>query len=92
MWCRGIDRPLFADLFDVTTNVLYEAKASPTRESVRMALGQLLDYSRHISPTPALAVLLPEPPADDLVDLLNDHGVACVVEISEGRFVTANAV
>jgi hypothetical protein len=93
MWCRGIDRPLFADLFDATSNVLYEAKASAARDSVRMALGQLLGYSRHISPTPALAVLLPEAPADDLVDLLNDHGVACVVEISKGRFVrTANAV
>ncbi|MBA4021701.1 MAG: hypothetical protein C0482_05010 [Gordonia sp.] len=92
LWCRGIERPLFADLFDATDNVLYEAKASASREAVRMALGQLLDYSRHISPSPRLAVLLPESPADDLVNLLSDYGVACVVEISDGRFVkTVNA-
>ncbi|MFB7905218.1 restriction endonuclease [Kitasatospora sp. NPDC056076] len=62
-------KPLLTDLYDVTTGKLIEAKGTVTREAVRMALGQLLDYSRHIEPTPSLAILVPSEPRPDLLDL-----------------------
>jgi hypothetical protein len=68
---RGIliDTPetrLRADLYDPWTNCLIEAKATPTRENLRYAIGQLFDYQRYLDARPALAVLLPEMPGDDL--------------------------
>ncbi|MFZ2178237.1 MAG: hypothetical protein WAW17_30280 [Rhodococcus sp. (in: high G+C Gram-positive bacteria)] len=55
---------LYTDIFDATDNILYEAKGVATREAVRMALGQLLDYRRYIQTAPALAVLLPHEPTN----------------------------
>lgn len=85
----GEFRDLFTDLFDRTANVLYEAKGVATREAVRMAIGQLLDYSRHIPTTPDLAVLLPTSPTADLCDLLSRHNIRCVYEDSAGVFTVA---
>ncbi|MGK5630874.1 restriction endonuclease [Streptomyces sp. URMC 123] len=62
-------KPLFTDLFNVTDNVLVEAKGTVTREAIRMAIGQLLDYRRHLSPEPDLAILVPSCPRPDLLDL-----------------------
>jgi hypothetical protein len=76
---------LYSDLADVTDNVLYEAKGSAERMSVRLALGQVLDYGRFIDGS-RLAVLLPDPPAADLVELLEKHDVGCVVESGNGQF------
>ncbi|HTY30040.1 hypothetical protein [Mycobacterium sp.] len=39
---------LYSDLADVTENILYEAKGSVDRVSVRLALGQVLDYGRFV--------------------------------------------
>jgi hypothetical protein len=75
----------FTDTADVTTEVLYEAKGTAERMSVRLALGQVLDYGRYVKDS-ALAVLLPEPPAADLVELLENHNVGCVVEGDPGEF------
>jgi hypothetical protein len=72
--------PLYSDLADATANVLYEAKGSAARMSVRLAIGELLDYGRRV-PGALMAVLLPEAPSDDLIDLLQDHNIGCVVEI-----------
>lgn len=69
---------LYSDLADVTENILYEAKGSADRMSVRLALGQVLDYGRYVDGA-QLAVLLPEAPAADLVELLESHNVGCVV-------------
>ncbi|GAA1286467.1 hypothetical protein GCM10009609_60390 [Pseudonocardia aurantiaca] len=85
----GEPRDLYTDIFDHTENRLYEAKASATRDAIRMALGQLLDYSRHIPGNPDLAVLLPAMPTDDLQILLHRHRVKCVYEASNGTFITA---
>jgi len=82
-------RDLFTDLVDATANVLYEAKGVATREAVRMAIGQLLDYSRHMPTTPDLAVLLPALPTADLLDLLSRHNIRCVYEDSTGVFTAA---
>jgi hypothetical protein len=59
-----------ADLFDSTDRVLYEAKAAPERQKIRMAIGQLLDYARFIVPEPRLRVLVPTEPNHDLRRLL----------------------
>ena len=64
-----------ADLFDITTRVLYEAKASPDRQKIRMAIGQLLDYKRLLEPQPQLRVLVPGPPKPDLCRLLAGVGI-----------------
>jgi 5-methylcytosine-specific restriction protein A len=81
-------RPLFSDLFDTTADELYEAKGTATRNAVRLAIGQLFDYQRHLpSRTASLTVLLPERPADDLIDLLHACKIACVYENGRGIFV-----
>ncbi|TXH14582.1 MAG: HU family DNA-binding protein [Gammaproteobacteria bacterium] len=77
--------PIYSDLADTTDNVVYEAKGSADRMSVRLALGQVLDYGRFIEGS-RLAVLLPERPADDLVDLLEQCGVGCVIETAPATF------
>ena len=74
----GSLQPMLTDPYDETSNTLYEAKASATRSHVRMAVGQLLDYRRHIDrPGLRLAVLLPSRPTDDLLNLMQSIGAAC---------------
>ena len=53
---------------------------------MRLALGQLLDYGRYVDSS-RLAVLLLEPPAADMVELLETYGVGCVVETTPNDFV-----
>jgi hypothetical protein len=60
---------LYTDLFDNTTNELIEAKGTITRQAIRMAIGQLLDYRRFAPATPRMAVLLPSAPRPDLIEL-----------------------
>jgi hypothetical protein len=76
---------LYTDTADVTAGVLYEAKGTAERVSVRLALGQVLDYGRYVEGA-ELAVLLPSAPAADLVELLRSHGIGCVVEGQPGQF------
>ncbi|MDV6281491.1 hypothetical protein [Rhodococcus jostii] len=78
--------PLFVDIHDATTNHLYEAKASASREAVRMALGQLLDYRRGFDERPDISVLLPERPTEDLLKLLAENSVGCTYETASGAF------
>lgn len=68
-------RNLRADLFVANPRVLIEAKSSAARESLRLALGQLLDYRRWIDPPPRLAVLIPSPAPSDMVVLLKEFQV-----------------
>lgn len=76
---EGLSSTLRTDLYDGTACVLYEAKGTTSREDVRMAIGQLLDYRRHVSPPdPTLAVLLPEEPHSDLRALLASTNIALV--------------
>jgi hypothetical protein len=79
------------DIIDQTENVLYEAKGVATREAVRMALGQLLDYSRHVLGDPSLAVLLPAVPSADLVALLQENKIGCIYETMLGTFANASS-
>ncbi|MER8099416.1 hypothetical protein [Kitasatospora sp. NPDC094016] len=83
---EGVATTLKTDLYDVTDNVLYEAKGTVRRDDVRMAIGQLFDYRRHIDAPEGLrlAVLLPGDPGKDLRALLADLGIALVVRDGAG--------
>ncbi|WP_370420353.1 hypothetical protein AB8O64_19790 [Streptomyces sp. QH1-20] len=78
---EGLNSTFFTDLFDATDNVLYEIKGNISRNAIRMAIGQLIDYGRHINPKPEhLVVLLPEKPDHDLCALVEAGGMALVYE------------
>ena len=84
---KGSTSTLLTDLYDDQAHVLYELKGAGTREAVRMAIGQLFDYRRHIRPAdPKLAILLPEEPHEDLRALVDSVGIALVYQ-SKGTFV-----
>ena len=75
---------LVTDGYDSQVGLLLEAKASTRRQDIRMAIGQLLDYRRHLTPEPKLAVLLPSAPSTDLVDLLAAHHIAVIHQTIDG--------
>lgn len=78
---KGLTATFWTDLYDVTDNVLYELKGSSGRNAVRMAIGQLHDYGRHIPKKDArLVVTLPEKPVDDLAELIAHAGMELVYE------------
>ncbi|MFC3495010.1 hypothetical protein [Glycomyces rhizosphaerae] len=83
----GLNAVLLSDVFDVADKILYEAKGQADRNSIRLAIGQLFDYQRHIDPQPAaLAILLPEAPNEDLKSLIASVGIELVFE-EDGQFV-----
>jgi hypothetical protein len=82
---------LYTDVADTSNAVLYEAKADADRVSVRLALGQLLDYGRYVQGT-ELAVLLPGMPSADLIELLKNYLIGCVVESGPGQFTDATGL
>ncbi|NSL43617.1 hypothetical protein [Streptomyces sp. 8P21H-1] len=75
----GTRSTLKTDLYDATKHVLYCVKGESSREEIRMAIGQLKDYVRHINPAnPKLAILLPSKPHEDLQDLLSRENIDLV--------------
>lgn len=83
----GTSDRLLTDTFDATTRVLYEAKASSTRNMVRQAIGQLFDYRRFVEDLEHCCVVLPVKPAPDLVDLVHSVGLELVARDTSGTFV-----
>lgn len=85
MRCRpdGEAKPIFSDLYDETRHNLIEAKGTVTREAVRMAIGQLADYSRFLEVN-ARAALFPEQPRSDLESLLSSQGVGTIWQTDDG--------
>ncbi|WP_406261337.1 hypothetical protein OIA45_27130 [Streptomyces chartreusis] len=83
---KGEPGALTPDLYDATDHALYEAKGQTTRSNIRMAIGQLADYRRHIPGRKELrvVVLLPSEPSDDLKDLLGEEYVELVYQTEEG--------
>ena len=80
----------FTDLADETAKILYEAKGVTNRMSLRLALGQVLDYGRYVMknyPGTELAILLPQQPPADMIKLLKSLQIGCVVEEGPGVFV-----
>jgi len=70
-------RPLYSDLWDATTRELVEAKGSVTRDYLRQAVGQLLDYGRFANAA-SHAVLVPSRPRPDLLAYLLAADVTAV--------------
>ncbi|MEU2415329.1 restriction endonuclease [Streptomyces sp. NPDC013099] len=84
----GESRPLFTDLHAKGLGLLIEAKGSVTRENIRMAIGQLADYSRFVDHT-IRAILLPSEPREDLLALAKTQD--CAVIWPEGKgFISTN--
>ncbi len=77
-------KPLFTDLFERAANLLIEAKGTVTREAIRMAIGQLLDYRRFVTPSPRLAVLVPDGLRADLRHLLVSNGIGVIEPVDDG--------
>lgn len=75
---------LACDLIDETEGVLYEAKGDVRRSSVRMAIGQLLDYRRFETAPIHLAILLPWQPSTDLIDLIHSVPASAVWRTKTG--------
>lgn len=75
---------LVCDIVDETDRVLYEAKGDVLRTSVRMGIGQLLDYRRFETPPMGLAILLPRRPAEDLIELIRSVPAAVVWRTKDG--------
>ncbi len=71
----GESSPLFCDIFFPEIGLLVEAKGSADRNAIRMAVGQLLDYRRHISETKRIGILTPEEMSDDLIDLITTYEI-----------------
>jgi hypothetical protein len=76
---------LYTDIYDVTVGELFEAKGTTRREDVRMAIGQLFDYRRHMPAGTLLTILLPGRPSNDVLHLIGSVGFGCIYE-SDGRF------
>jgi hypothetical protein len=74
---------LFNDIYDKTRNNLIEAKADATRPSIRMAIGQLMDYRRFAPPSTRLAVLTAHRPHTDLEALLASLEIACIWRVAD---------
>jgi hypothetical protein len=76
---------LLNDVYDKTRNNLVESKADASRPSIRMVIGQLMDY-RRFAEGARLAVLTERRPPRDLEDLLGTLGIACIWR-TQDRFV-----
>lgn len=73
----GESADLVTDTFDMTAQVLYEAKAGIDRMTIRLGVGQLLDYLRYL-PDAQGALLLPGNPSQDLEAFIASCGLALV--------------
>jgi hypothetical protein len=70
----GEAKPILCDLYVRDIGLLVEAKGSVERGSIRMAIGQLMDYRRFVR-EPRCALLLPELPRPDLVAMIRQAGL-----------------
>jgi hypothetical protein len=73
----GESYPLYSDLWDETALELIEAKGAATRDQLRAAVGQLLDYGRFVD-AKRRSVLLPSRPRADLLAYLHAAGVVAI--------------
>lgn len=79
----GEGAPLYSDLWDETDRDLIEAKGNVTRDSLRQAVGQLLDYGRFVGEA-TRTVLVPSRPRPDLLAYLGTVGIGVVHADGEG--------
>lgn len=76
---------MYTDIFVRPSLELIEAKSSASRDHIRAALGQILDYARYVDHG-TLAVLTPTKPAHDLISLLIAHNIHCIWREGAGHF------
>ena len=79
----GETAPLYCDLWDLTARDLIEAKATVSREHLRTAVGQLLDYGR-FADAQQMTVLVPSRPRPDLLAYLSSVGIGAVYPKGDG--------
>jgi hypothetical protein len=72
---QGEPAALFCDIYDKTTNTIYEAKGTVARPAIRMAVGQLADYARLVEAAPTKALLVPQMPRSDLLALARSQDI-----------------
>lgn len=65
---------LVTDTYDGTAKILYEAKSGSGRATVRLGIGQILDYLRFL-PGVKGRLLLPHEPSQDLKALITACGL-----------------
>lgn len=85
----AVYRNLRCDTYEPRWKNLVEAKSSSTRQNIRMAAGQLLDYAyqgRETFGEPKMAILLPEKPESRDVEWLSDYNINLIWE-ERGSFV-----
>jgi len=70
-------RPLYSDLWNETNEDLIEAKSTVTRDQIRQAVGQLLDYGRFV-PDASRTILVPSRPRHDLLRYVTSVGIGVV--------------
>jgi hypothetical protein len=83
---KGSLRP---DFYLERSKIVIEAKTNSTREYVRLAIGQVLDYQNLLlneDEQVAPAILLPQLPAKDLVELCSRLGIIIITENLDGGF------
>lgn len=85
----GFGSAFRVDAFIRQLNLLIEAKANSSRESFRMAIGQLADYRRFLG-KPQCAILVPTKPRKDLLDLARVEGIYVIWPSADGFASTAN--
>ncbi|AFP37689.1 hypothetical protein [Mycolicibacterium smegmatis] len=68
---------LYTDLYDETTCELIEVKSSNDRDTMRLALGQILDYAEVVKPK-RMTVVVPSRPSYGITNLFYRHGVRAV--------------
>ena len=74
-------------MFVVEPHLLVEAKGSVTRIAFRMAIGQIADYRRYLN-NPKAAILVPEKPRQDLLDLAAAEKIGVIWPTANGFDVT----
>lgn len=83
---KGLLEP---DFYLASRNMIIEAKPGSSREMVRLAIGQVLDYQNLLKPEyPGIraGILIPSRPSNDLVDLLRQLHISLVTEASDSSF------
>jgi hypothetical protein len=79
----GEAAPLYSDLWDQTAEELIEAKGNVSRDQVRHAVGQLLDYGRFVH-AQTKSVLVPQQPRPDLLAYLHSVGISALYPHEDG--------
>lgn len=85
----GAKGSLFPDFILRNRKLVVEAKPSVSREHVRLAVGQVLDYQHLLAmnkQTFLPAILLPSCPQPDLVALIKSLGITLIIECEDGKF------